>query len=331
MNIVDEIVKAAQFAALLEVSGWPKPGNVHRTADLPDTRYEHFLASAVAMGPAVRKVAMRGVKAGKGDIKVSEIGLGKYVKQMISDIKNLHRGGNTHLGVSLLFIPLAAVAGKTYAETGKISVKKLRKNVREVMRLSTPCDAVDVYDAILMVSTAQELGQVKGRRAPDLYDEDAQKRLLKDKISLYEVMEAASNWDTVASELVTGMKISFEMGYPTFLEILQTVGDINTATVHTFLTILSKFPDTFIARKVGLKETLNIKEAVEIGRRKTRWISERAEDILKLGGLTTREGCEALYEFDRVLQEAKGELNPGTSADLTAATLMIAILCGLRF
>lgn len=331
MTVADEIAKAAQLAALLEVSGWPKPGNVHRTADLYDTRYEHFLASAVAIGSAVRKVAMRGVRVGKGDIKVSEIGLGKYVKQMISDIKSWHRGGNTHLGVSLLFIPLAAAAGKTYTETGKIGTQRLRKNVEKVMRLSTPFDAAEVYDAILMVSTAQELGQVRRGVAPDLYNKDARGRLLRDNISLYDAMATASGWDTLASEWVTGMKITFAVGYPTFLEVFQKLGDINTATVHTFLTILSKYPDTFIARKVGLKEASNIKKAVEIGKRKTRWISERAEEILKLGGLTTREGCEALHEFDRVLQETRGELNPGTTADLTAATLMTALLCGLRF
>lgn len=331
MDGVNQIVIAAQLAAMLEVSGWPKPGNVHRTADLSDTRYEHFLASAAALGSAVRKVAMQGVKAGKGNIKVSEIGLGKYMKQMISDIKSWHRGGNTHLGVSLLFIPLAAAAGKTYAETGKISARRLHKNVKRIMRLSTPCDATEVYDAILMVSTKQELGQVNGGVAPDLYDKDAKKRLLKDKTSLYDAMVTASSWDTLADEWVTGMKISFEVGYPTFLEVFRNVGDINAATVHTFLMILSKFPDTFIARKVGLKETADIKKGVEIGRRKTRWISERAGSILKLGGLTTKKGREALGEFDRVLQEARGKLNPGTTADLTAATLMIALLCGFRF
>lgn len=331
MSIVDTIVNAAQIAALLEVSGWPKPGNVHRTADLPDTRYEHFLSSAVALGSAVRKVAMQGVKAGKGDIKVSEIGLGKYVKQMISDIKSWHRGGNTHLGVSLLFIPLAAAAGKTCAESGKISAIRLRKNVEKVMKLSTPRDAAEVYDAILMVSTAQELGQVTDGMAPDLYAKDSKKRLLKDKISLYDAMVTASSWDTLASEWVTGMKISFEAGYPTLLEVFRKVGDINTATVHTFLTLLSKSPDAFIARKVGLNETADIRKAVEIGRRKTKWISERAGNVLSLGGLTTKKGCKALSEFDRILQRAKGELNPGTTADLTAASLMIALLCGLRF
>ncbi len=328
---VNQIVMAAQLAAMLEVSGWPKPGNVHRTMDLPDTRFEHFLAGAAAMGPALRSVALNGMKAGRGIIEVSEIGVGKYVKQAIADVKALHKGGNTHLGVVLLFIPLAAAAGKTYVEGGRITAQELRRNVREITRKTTPHDAAEVYDAILMVSSVQELGRISGIAAPDLYDKEARKKMFGEKISLYDVMKISSKWDTIASEWATGMRISFEVGYPTLSKVFRQTGDINTATVHTFLTVLAGFPDTFIARKVGLKEASDIKRAIEIGRRRIAWISKRAKNILDLGGLMTRAGRGALLGLDIVLHEARGELNPGTSADLTAASLMIAILCGLRF
>jgi len=331
LKAIEEITKAAQLAALLEVSGWPKPGNVHRTADLPDTRYEHFLAGAISMSTAVKNAAMQGVKAGEGKIKVNEIGVGNHIKKMVSDIKKSHLGGNTHLGVSLLFIPLAAAAGKTYVEYGKISSKNLRKNLKLIMRSTTPQDTVTVYDAILMVSSMQELGKVRKEGSPDLYDKSARKKLLENKISLYEVMKESSKWDDDAKELVSGMRASFEIGYPTILKVFRETGDINIATVHTFLKILSKSPDTFIARKIGLKEEKDVAKAVRVGRKKSKWISETAESILKLGGLKTKEGRRALYGFDRLLHRAGGELNPGTSADLTAASLMIAILCGLQF
>jgi len=55
-------MRAAQLAACLEVSGTPKPGNVHRAFDFPDTRFEHFLAGGVALGPATREVAGGGVR-----------------------------------------------------------------------------------------------------------------------------------------------------------------------------------------------------------------------------------------------------------------------------
>ncbi|MHC1580300.1 MAG: triphosphoribosyl-dephospho-CoA synthase, partial [Methanopyraceae archaeon] len=57
MNEADEIAASLTLGALLEVSGWPKPGNVHRTRDHDDTRFEHFLASAVAAYPVLRELA----------------------------------------------------------------------------------------------------------------------------------------------------------------------------------------------------------------------------------------------------------------------------------
>jgi triphosphoribosyl-dephospho-CoA synthase len=61
------VASCAQLAALLEVSAYPKPGNVHRLHDFPTTKYEHFLAGSVAISPSINKVAQTGfeIKAGK--------------------------------------------------------------------------------------------------------------------------------------------------------------------------------------------------------------------------------------------------------------------------
>ena len=80
-----------------------------------------------------------------------------------------------------------------------------------------------------------------------------------------------------------------------------------------------------------IKETPYIERAVEIGIRKIGWITETADRILERGGLTTELGVEAVHEFDRKLQSARGEYNPGTTADLTAGSLFVALLCGLGF
>ena len=47
-----EVAAAAQLACLLEASA-PKPGNVSPGAAFRDATYEDFLASAVAIGPAL--------------------------------------------------------------------------------------------------------------------------------------------------------------------------------------------------------------------------------------------------------------------------------------
>jgi triphosphoribosyl-dephospho-CoA synthase len=328
--MADDIMRCTQLAAAIEVCGWPKPGNVHRAVDFPDTRFEHFIAGAIALGPTMRKAALMGMKVGWRQLEVDRVGVGRLVKDAVADVKEWHRGGNTHLGVSLLFTPLAVAAGATYAAKGRIEAEGLREEVARVMAATTSADAENVYDAILAASSAA-LGRLEGTDAPDLLDSEAKKKLGARHVTLYDVMVASSSWDNIAGEWASGMAICFQTGYPTIVQTYQETGDPNTAVVHTFLTLLSTHADTFIARKVGVTETLNIEQAVKIGLQRTTWIADTAGRILKMGGLTTDEGTQALHAFDERLQAGGGMWNPGTSADLTAGSILISLLCGWRF
>ncbi len=330
-ELVRHIRCSAQLAAVLEVSGWPKPGNVHRMRDHPDTCYEHFLAGSIALGSAVEDAAKRGLKASEGRIEISGIGIGELVKKAVLDVTKSQNGGNTHLGICLLFIPLAAAGAKTYNETRKICPITLQDNVGIIMRSSTPADAAEVYDAIKFVGSLNKLGKIDPKGAPDLYDGNAKMKLFKDRISLFDVMVKSSSYDTVARELASCMQISFGVGYKTLMETFNCSGNINVATVHTFLTILSGYPDTFIARKIGVKKEANVIKAVEIGVKETIWISKTSRTILRNGGLTTSKGRQLLSEFDKKLQDLGKEYSPGTTADLTASSLMISLLEGLRY
>ncbi|MCX8171600.1 MAG: triphosphoribosyl-dephospho-CoA synthase, partial [Candidatus Bathyarchaeota archaeon] len=78
-GLADYIRQRAELAAALEVSGWPKPGNVHRTRDHADARFEHFLAGSIALGPSIAAAALRGVMAAKGKINLSEVGVGRFI------------------------------------------------------------------------------------------------------------------------------------------------------------------------------------------------------------------------------------------------------------
>jgi triphosphoribosyl-dephospho-CoA synthase len=330
-NLTRHIRASSQLAAILEASGWPKPGNVHRTKDHSDTRYEHFLAGSITLGSSAEEAAIKGSTATKGRLALAEIGVGRLVKTAVSDIAKSHNGGNTHLGTCLLFIPLAAAASIAHFDTGNISLKALQNNVIKVMQSTTPIDAVEVYEAITMVSSPRELGRTGSGGSPDLHDKKARMKILEQGISLFDVMKESSSYDTIAKELVTGMEISFKVGYEELTETFERTSNINTATVHTFLRILSKVPDTFIARKIGLKKVSNVRKAVKMGVPTIIWMSEKAKEILNIGGLTTQEGASLLWEFDSKLQSLGKDYSPGTTADLTASSLMIALLSGLKF
>ncbi|MEM2739808.1 MAG: triphosphoribosyl-dephospho-CoA synthase [Candidatus Bathyarchaeia archaeon] len=330
-KLVEYVRRCAELASALEVSGWPKPGNVHRIRDRCCTRFEHFIAGSIALGSIISDAALKGVMAAKGRLDLSRIGVGRLVRRAVVDVMSSHHGGNTHLGICLLFIPLSIASTKTYTEGYGFEEEALRRNVDDIIRSTTPIDAVDVYKAIAMANPPSRMGRVSYGRAPDLYDRGAYERILKEGVTLYDVMLESSSYDNIARELVTGMEVSFEYGYRYLIETFESTKDINTAIVHTFLRILSKFPDTFIARGIGLKFESDIRKAVEIGVRETLWVSIEAGMVLDIGGLTTDGGRDALWRFDEKLHSLGREYNPGTTADLTASSLMIALLNGLRF
>ena len=70
-------------------------------------------------------------------------------------------------------------------------------------------------------------------------------------------MELTAN-DSIARELVTSYDISFNIGYPAIIEKKST--GISGSIVHSYLTMLSKFPDTFIARKNGMDAAKKVSE-----------------------------------------------------------------------
>lgn len=307
---IEDIARAAQLASALEVSGYPKPGNVHRTADLKRMTFEHFIASSIAIGPVLLDVAKKGFRVGKGEIKSVDIGVGGAIKSAIGNTMKWQRDGNTNLGIVLLLMPIAAAAGITLGKEGKIQMKKLRANLSCVLKSTTPEDALNVYDAIL-IANPEGLGKVDEL---DLKNEASRKRIKEEQISLYEIMNMSSGWDNISREWVTDMQITFEFGYPLVKKLYGKTKNMNTTTVQSFLEILSKYPDTYVQRIHGKK----IAEKV----------SKKAEAIIKEGGISTKTGRVLITELDEELREKT--INPGTTADLISSSLMLAILDGLR-
>ncbi len=307
-----DVARAAQLASVLEVSGYPKPGNVHRTANLDDVIFEQFVASAVAIGPILLEVAERGFHLGKRKAGYRHLRLGEAIRQAIQDTMRWQTNGNTNLGIVLLLMPLTAAAAMTLARAGnrKLNISKLRKNLSQILKSTTPDDAVNVYEAILLANPAG-LGRIPNL---DIRDERSKKRIVKEGISLYDVMKTSSTWDNISKEWVTGMPITFEFGYPFVKRIYKTTRNINSTTVHTFMEILAKYPDTMVQRVHG--ESVANK------------VSERARVIVGKGGMLTATGRALIRELDGQLR--RSDINPGTTADLTASSLMLAIIDGLR-
>jgi len=310
-NKAEHISRCLELAILLEVSA-DKPGNVNLVVGFEGTNHMHFLASAVAAAPHFRLAAERGMAAAEGEIALKDVGVGRIIRDCVADISAWQSGGNTLLGTIILFTPLAVAAGMTKDEKGVFNLHVLRQDLKKVVEATTPEDAVAVYEAV-GIAKPSGLG-----KAPDLdvNDPGSVKRIIEERISLYQVFKIAASYDMVCSEWVNNYPVTFEYAYPLLVQNLKEDEDLNMAIIHTFLAVLAKHPDTFIARKVGLKRACVVSAA--------------AEEVLKIGGLRTAAGRERLREFDAMLRKESNVLNPGTTADVIAAALALAVLGGYR-
>ncbi len=281
MNTPRQIAQLAQFACICEACA-PKPGNVNRAHDFSDASLEDFLISAVAVGPALESAHTASV--------------GQTVWQATADTRRTVRS-NTNLGLILLLAPLvkASLSASSASEPAQI-----RRSLGAVLKSLTAADAALAYAAIRLARPGG-LGQVS---QADIAEEPS--------ITLLQAMELARDRDSVAREYVTDFAISFEIGLPALQDARLQCTGFPDAIVQTFLTILSRVPDTLIARKRGFETA---------GR-----VSHRAGEVLMRGGILTSQGRAALEEMDRDLRDAAHTLNPGTTADLTAAAIFLALL-----
>ncbi|GBC75085.1 2-(5''-triphosphoribosyl)-3'-dephosphocoenzyme-A synthase [archaeon HR06] len=309
---LEDISLAGELACLLEVSATPKPGNVHRFSNFIDLTYEDFLFSSVALGKALRRINY-GEKFGEALLKSVRI------------LKSLCKAGNTHFGTLVLFIPITLVSFSLLKNFGKLEKKEIRKGLKDFVKNTDVEDSVNFFLAILEAKVGG-LGKLKDKSMPDLSEKDWKDKILSRKLDLYSIMSYSSKYDLVAKEFYTGFSISFNLGLKSLNKYFNEYKDINLAIVHSFLEILSKYPDTFIARKLAVRKYEYLEDGFEEGMRVAKKYSKRAKEILELGGLTTKEGIKALIDMDEELR--KKNLNPGSVADIIASSIFLALLFG---
>jgi triphosphoribosyl-dephospho-CoA synthase len=198
---------------------------------------------------------------------------------------------NTNLGIILLLAPLARAA----ADGGP-----LRARLREVLAATTVHDAELAYEAIRLAAP----GGLGSAAAEDVRE--------RPSVTLREAMTLAADRDAVAGEWTSDFTRTFETGVPAIRAARAAGLTWADATVEGFLTLLAAAPDTLIARKLGADIARNV--------------SRDAAAVLAAGGPRTPAGREGLERLDAALRDPLNRRNPGTTADLTAAALLVVIL-----
>lgn len=195
-------------------------------------------------------------------------------------------GQNTNLGIVLLCAPLAAAAERP---------GPLRDGLGCVLAGLDAADAAGLYAAIRLANP----GGLGSAARHDVTAEGPPPPFLA-------AMAEAAVRDRIARAYVSGFEDLFTVGLPA-LAAARARGlaePWTTTAVH--LAFLTGFPDSHIARKFGAATAERV----------------RAEAASALRGLTLGEGARAaLLAHDSALKTAG--FNPGTSADLTVATLFL--------
>ena len=196
-------------------------------------------------------------------------------------------GSNTNLGIILLCAPLAAAAER--------EIPDLRTSLDEVLRGLDRKDAELTYRAIVFAAPAG-LGR-SGRH--DVFGPATG--------SLLDAMTEAADRDRIARQYATSFSDIFDVGLPRLEATARHYADLRWATLATYLEFLSAFPDTHIVRKYGSAAAEKVCQAAA-GLQRSLQATEHPETMLA-----------DLLSWDAALK-ADG-INPGTSADLTVATL----------
>jgi triphosphoribosyl-dephospho-CoA synthase len=200
---------------------------------------------------------------------------------------------NTNLGILLLLAPLAKAA---------LGPNDLRSNVTGILAETTVDDAREVYAAIRLANPGG-LGRAANQdvaREPTL--------------PLREVMRLAADRDGIAREYDTGFAATFDTGVPALRQARADGLGWDDAIVEAFLTLLASAPDTHIARRAGLDRAASV--------------SRLAVAVLADGGVRTDAGRQSVARFDRSLRDERHLANPGTTADLMAASIFVLIVEG---
>lgn len=203
-------------------------------------------------------------------------------------------GCNTNLGIVLLAAPLAH---------GAWEPTPLTAGLRRTLAGLDQRDAALVFEAIRLANPGG-LGRA-GRF--DVSEPPT--------VGLVEAMREAAHRDSVARQYATDFRDIFERGVPCLRDRIERGWSESWAAAAVYLDFLAAFPDSHVARKFG----------IGTARRVSRAARPLVRELLACADPET--AAPGLLTWDRELKAAG--INPGTSADLTVATLLAARLMAL--
>ncbi len=202
------------------------------------------------------------------------------------------QGGNTQFGALLLLTPLVAAAGR-----GELT----REGARQVVEETTVDDAVNFYRAFEHVDVAVD-DPPDGMEPLDVRRGSEAESAVRDRgVTLGELMAQSADIDGIAAEWTSGFRRTFEAAQG----LEQSDGAVTNRASALFLALLANEVDTFIVTQHDRETALEVRG--------------RAQAVLA--------GEENPYDLAEEFVDR--DINPGTTADIVAGALFIALERGL--
>lgn len=199
-------------------------------------------------------------------------------------------GQNTNLGVVLLCAPLI------HAALHQLPAQTFLQSLYKVLAQLTLEDAQYVADAIRLANPA-------GLGVSAVHDVRK-----KQTATLLEVMRAAQGADSIAWQYANSYQDVLLFGIPRYTEAMHKWQNSAWATTALYLGFLSRSVDSHVKRKYGEAIAIRLMdEAREF--EQMHWSADNPKLVQK-----------HLLAWDATLKQRL--INPGTSADLTVATLL---------
>lgn len=198
---------------------------------------------------------------------------------------------NTNLGIILLFAPLCK------AIVNCADFDDLPVALEQVLNALTVNDAKQAYLAIAMA----EPGGMGKSTKQDIYTAPT--------VTLKQAMALAKDRDSIASQYVNNYHDIFELGLTNLTLSINCGESVEWAAAFAYLKLLSAKPDSLIHRKQGLASAVTIMN-------ESRKIIEKMNTNNKLSKFEAN-----IIQWDKELKQKA--LNPGTTADMVAASLLV--------
>jgi triphosphoribosyl-dephospho-CoA synthase len=207
---------------------------------------------------------------------------------------------NTNLGMILLCAPMLQAALKCNIHAGHATLDDFKQSLKAVLNSTTIEDADDAFAAIRLANPAG-LGQVAQH---DVNQAAA--------CTLLQAMQVAAARDLIALQYCNNFADVLDVGLSCYQAAMQRWQNPAWAATAVHLHFMANFLDSHIVRKYN--ETIAKMVQAEAA----------AHELEFLKAYNPKNYQMPLLRFDAELK--KRGLNPGTSADMTVATLFAAQL-----